>query len=244
MLTYDDHVPVSVVDRFRQAGRAVVSRMPQLSATVRNVQWMARRDKSQGGEQGLLARHLPASGTYLEIGAFQPVMMSNSWSLARRGWRGWSIDANAEYAVQWRRFRPSSTFRCLAITPDDRDGASFFVFDDWRGAVSSLDEDHVKRWSDTWGVTYTSVTVPSATIERVLAEFHRSFGGAPTLLLMDCEGMDGPLARSMVLTADPSLWPRFLLIEVDDPRLLPVEILRHFRVIDVSGPSALLERSA
>lgn len=168
----------------------MVARRPQLAASARNIQWMARRDKSQGGEQGLLAKHLPTAGTYLEIGAFQPVMMSNSWSLARRGWTGWSIDANADYAVQWRRFRPSSTFRCLAVTPDEQADASFFRFDDWRGAVSSLDEDHAQRWSAQWGIDYARVSVTSATIVSVLSEFHRSLGSAPTVLLMDCEGLD------------------------------------------------------
>ncbi len=51
------------------------------------------------------------NGTYLEIGANEPVLMNNSYNLSTQfGWKGVSIEFDPQYKPLWKKQRPKDKF--------------------------------------------------------------------------------------------------------------------------------------
>ena len=50
------------------------------------------------------------TGTYLELGASEPVYMNNTWLLEQFGWHGISIDFRDELESQWETMRPGARY--------------------------------------------------------------------------------------------------------------------------------------
>lgn len=198
------------VDRSR-----VLAGLPQQPRDfVRNLRNLPRRDKSQYGEQALLARHLPATGTYLEIGAYQPVILSNTWALSRQGWRGWSIDAEGSYRTQWRIFRPGDEFmECAVVAEPDVDEVALYAPTTGVGNTASLSREHVDSFVADPSREVSARRVPAIGVAALFRAFVEVFGGGPLLLLMDCEGLDATLMRAIVTQVPQAHWPRYLLIE-------------------------------
>src|SRR6516162_6481132 len=54
-------------------------------------------------------------GFYVDVGAFHPMLLSNTYDFYRKGWRGLCIDANPEVAGLFSRFRPKDAFIHSAV---------------------------------------------------------------------------------------------------------------------------------
>ena len=62
---------------------------------------------SQFGEDAVLQHLLKKStGTFVDIGAYHPVLYSNTYAFYRRGWSGIVIDPNPRFKKLYRLFRP------------------------------------------------------------------------------------------------------------------------------------------
>jgi len=72
---------------------------------------------SQFGEDRLVASLFPKDhvGTYVDVGAFHPIYLSNSYAFYRRGWRGIAIDANPDVSAFFTRWRPEDKFVHAAV---------------------------------------------------------------------------------------------------------------------------------
>tara|TARA_B100000787_G_C16138141_1_gene270656 strand:- start:210 stop:902 length:693 start_codon:yes stop_codon:yes gene_type:complete len=49
-------------------------------------------------------------GSYLEIGAYQPTYINNTYAMYLNGWRGVCIDGNNSFAEDWKSLRPEDIF--------------------------------------------------------------------------------------------------------------------------------------
>jgi hypothetical protein len=241
------HVPAGAVPYAGSMSgpiRRLAMRLPvQPRDFLRNVAYLLRSDASQFGEQAMLAAHLPPLGTYLELGAYQPVVLSNTWSLSRRGWRGWSVDANDTYRTQWRIFRPRNTFIHAAVLPDDDHGAVTLYHDrSGVGNTSSLLRDHLARHVTDLDAGLVQEAVPAIGIGRLLQGFIAKYGARPDLLHVDCEGLDVRLVEGLLAHVAPQDWPDFLLIEVFEPQWSVPEGWPYREIARV-GLSVLMRRS-
>lgn len=211
---------------------------------VRNARYLLRRDTSQYGEQALLAAHLPPTGTYLEIGAYQPVVLSNTWSLRRRGWRGWSIDAEGSYALQWKLFRRGDTFIHAAVLPVGGRTSATLFFDTSRvGNTSSLLREHVEQWATSASSEVTSQTVPAIAITELFDRFRDRFGHGPHLLHLDCEGLDVELLDAILAGVRPQSWPQHVLVEDLVGDLVAKRVAGSYAEVGRAGHSVLLRRT-
>jgi len=97
---------------------------------------------SQCEEDQIIAALLPPPlvGTYLDIGAGEPVQCSNTWSLYQRGWRGLLIEPFPEFILQLLRQRPGD--RVFPVAASNQTGLIPFYVD---GTVSSC----IRGWSST-----------------------------------------------------------------------------------------------
>jgi FkbM family methyltransferase len=58
----------------------------------------------------------PGPGTYLDIGAGNPVVGSNTYHFYRKGWRGIGVDASDYLSSAWRLVRPKDKFIQAAVS--------------------------------------------------------------------------------------------------------------------------------
>lgn len=226
----------------REFRSGVGGRFPRFADFLWNARFLLRKDRSQFGEARLLKDHLPDRGLYLELGCYQPVMYSNTWGLGR-GWRGWSVDAEPRVAVQWRIFRPRATFIHRAVSPSPAiDSVTLYRFPRDVGVLSSVDSEFAKKSADSAKRSWTKLTVATEYLPSLLERFVTRWGDRPTLLAMDCEGIDTDLIRCMLTHAPDHRWPLFLLVEgrgaVIDSLLPPDRWAR----LGTAGPSQLFKR--
>src|SRR3989304_2562059 len=68
------------------------------------------------GEDAILQTLLKAqNGFFVDVGAFDPILYSNTYALYRRGWSGIVIDPNTALRPPYRLFRRRDTFVGAAI---------------------------------------------------------------------------------------------------------------------------------
>ena len=60
------------------------------------------------------------SGKYLEIGAYHPTRLSNTYRLYKKGWRGSVVEANPEVKNIFTKIRPEDKFYNFGISSDNK----------------------------------------------------------------------------------------------------------------------------
>jgi FkbM family methyltransferase len=142
-------------------------------------------------------------GCYVDVGAFHPMTVSNTYGFYRRGWRGLCIDANPDIAGLFARFRPDDIFIYSAIGRETGQ-IEMALFAD--GAFNCLAEqmanvpDDVRR-------TARLVKVPINPLASILAERNIK---EIDFLNVDCEGND----LNVLLSNDWSRWkPTVICVE-------------------------------
>lgn len=83
---------------------------------------------SQGQEDRLLniLFHDLSQGTYVDVGAHDPVSLSNTYFLYSKGWKGICLDPNDAFSSRYREVRPRDTL--LHIAASDFEGEAGFNF--------------------------------------------------------------------------------------------------------------------
>ena len=67
---------------------------------------------SLDGGDTIVANLLPdvESGTYIDVGSNDPIVISNTYYFYRKGWNGLAIDANHQFEKSWKHSRPRDKF--------------------------------------------------------------------------------------------------------------------------------------
>ncbi len=79
-------------------------------------------------------------GIYVDVGAYQPILYSNTHALYLKGWNGLSIDPNPNLKILYRIFRKRDAFANFAT--GDIGKNKYFMFSD--GAYNTLNENVAK----------------------------------------------------------------------------------------------------
>lgn len=154
------------------------------------------------------------SGTFVEIGAYDGVTVSNSYGLAARGWAGILVEPNPEFARRCRTnlmHFPNCQVVETAVGAPGRD----FVELHLAGPMTTanpllLNEYRNVPWAKDH-VTVRSVQVPCITLDQLL----RNLGACPgfDLLIVDVEGFEAEVFRGFSLDQ----WkPTMMVIELAD----------------------------
>lgn len=80
-------------------------------------------------------------GVYVDVGAYQPLLYSNTHALYLRGWHGLSIDPNPNLKILYKIFRRRDIFANFAIGNARKN--TYFMFSD--GAYNTLDENIAQK---------------------------------------------------------------------------------------------------
>ncbi len=134
----------------------------------------------QDGEDAILASLLPQDhGTYVDVGAGDPVENNNTWTFYQRGWRGLLIEPLDQHVRRLVEERPYDVIRQRAIgdVPIDDTLRPMRIL----GQLSSFRED--------WRIVEEGIGfVPCIRLDRLLAKFPQ-FREAQ-LCSIDVEGLE------------------------------------------------------
>jgi FkbM family methyltransferase len=142
-----------------------------------------------------------SDGYFVEVGANDPQIESQSWHLERAGWSGILIEPQPDLAERLKRERTATVFSVACSSPD-RAGTMMHLH--VAGAFSSFAPDLMVTGVQAEG----GIDVPVRTLDDILAE-----ACAPQpidLLSVDVEGHELDVLRGF----DFSRWqPRLILLE-------------------------------
>jgi FkbM family methyltransferase len=143
------------------------------------------------------------TGCYVDVGAFHPMLLSNTYTLYRKGWRGLAIDANPDVAALFARFRPADTFIHSAVG-GEQGSIEMAMFENgtFNCTIDQMDKvpERIRR-------NARRVTVPINSLAAILTERKVQ---SVDFLNVDCEGNDLKVLQSN----DWSRWrPKVICVE-------------------------------
>jgi hypothetical protein len=160
------------------------------------------RSFSQCGEDLIVAFILGYLGvrdvTYLDIGAFDPILINNTYLFYSRGFSGVLVEPNPVMCEKLRSVRPDDVTLTAGIGVEDVREADFYQMSDpsWN-TFSKEEADHQVKITKGEIFIEKVVKMPLLDINRVMAEH---FGGAPTFVSIDAEGMHLDLVKAIDYT--------------------------------------------
>ncbi len=140
-------------------------------------------------------------GYFVEVGANEPRVRSQTWHLEQAGWTGVLIEPQPDLARELRALRTAKVFAVACSGPEHEGGTLPLHV---AGPLSSLDRSGMAPGANPEAV----IQVPIRTVDSVLTE-----AGAPThfdFLSIDVEGHEIEVLRGF----DIARWqPRLILLE-------------------------------
>lgn len=162
---------------------------------------------SQRGEDILLDYFIQykKDGFYVDVGAYDPVSISNTYKFYKRGWDGIQIEPNPVRSKLFRRYRPRTTTLMIGIGPEETIGTFYHFQEESLCTFSKESAEHSQSLGNTLLDTQQIPMLPLRTV------FEKHLGNnAIDILSVDTEGFD----MEVLQTND---WQKFR------PRLIVVE---------------------
>ena len=165
---------------------------------------------SQNSEEAAILAACPESiGRFLDIGAWNPIDMSNTRALFERGWGGVMIEPSplpfAKIQAGYADVSHRITVINAAVRIEDVESVEMWITED---AVSTSDETVHHRWRNTAKYDPERMTVPVITLERIFAE-HGEFD----FVNIDTEGSSVDLCLRLLALGHR---PRCICVEHDE----------------------------
>jgi FkbM family methyltransferase len=168
--------------------------------------------QAQHGEDRWLEAYFKGEpGFFVEVGAYDGIVLSNTYFLESIGWSGILIEPDPAKAARCRANRPKArVYECAAVASDATKSITFNVVEGGEvySAAGELTELQQKRLQG-WGLTPKPMTVAARTLDSMLAEV------APPrvdFVSIDVEGGEVDVLRGF----DLARWrPRVVMVEVN-----------------------------
>ena len=179
---------------------------------------MKYRYFSQNGEDYLLwnLSEYKETGFYVDVGAFDGVHLSNSFSFEQQGWSGICIEPHPTYFQLCKQSRPGAL--CLNVAcvgSDDVDRTEFYV--EKLGLLSGIQgdrEDDIRARYKKRGLKFKGfkrITVPAATLGAILTK-HVPPETEIDFISIDVEGTELEVLQGINLS---QFRPRVIVIEAN-----------------------------
>ena len=156
---------------------------------------------------GLRARGARA-GVFVDIGANDPVRLSNTWRLYKHGWSGIAIEPDPDLCARFARKRPRDLVVCAAVGEREED-LTFHRF--YESALNTLDPDVAARAESRGWKIMSRELVRVRRLNAILEEHASRIAAGIDLLSIDAEGFDLAILRGLDLQR---FRPRLVVFEV------------------------------
>lgn len=115
-------------------------------------------------------------GTFFDVGAFEPIQISNSHHFYMNGWTCYCFEANPENVVKLEEHRPKEHIFPYAISDTDSDSIKFHkVYSgstNWTASFSAIEISSEYKatfgWNDNWYVE--EIIVPQKKLDSIIKE--------------------------------------------------------------------------
>ena len=194
---------------------------------------------SQNSEEQHIARIVgDQPGRFLDIGAYNPKLFSNTRALYERGWSGVMVEASPgpfmdlfiEYGKDDR-----VELVCAAVAP----AHGLLRFHHSEAGVGTSDQSHYQKWRDKAefdGRFFAPTVMP----EDLIRQFGKDFD----FINIDVEGGSADLFRHMLLLEPTHIRPKCWCIEHDSrhAELTPIAILNGYVQYHLNGENVIYAR--
>jgi FkbM family methyltransferase len=157
-------------------------------------------------------------GCIVDIGAFRPIVFSNSYLLHEQGWRSINIDPTPGSMILFNKIRPRDANLEIAIGPENTTG-TFYLFGK-PSVWNTMDKASATIAEAKTRLAPKEIQIPIRRLETILDEHLGE--DAFELLSIDAEGFDLEVLKSNDFS---KYRPRLILIEAHDVKIN--EIGRH-----------------
>jgi FkbM family methyltransferase len=131
---------------------------------------MEKKFYSQNDEQEYIEYYFSNydNGYFLEIGAFDPKVFSNTRILVEKGWNGVYVEPSPSCAEKFRiEYENNPKIELIEAAIGNFDGLGNF-YDSQGDAISSTDLSHKIRWEQGNNVVYKELEVKFISVETLL----------------------------------------------------------------------------
>ena len=136
--------------------------------------------------------------TYMDVGAHDPVKINNTYFFYRGGFRGVLVEPNVEMCKLLRAVRPADMTLEAGIGVTAARQADYYVMTDSAWNTFSKEEaEHMTRATGGGIKVQRVIKMPLLEINDVMA---KHFGGAPTFLSIDAEGLHLAILKTIDFT--------------------------------------------
>ncbi|WKZ32537.1 MAG: FkbM family methyltransferase [Thermodesulfobacteriota bacterium] len=151
---------------------------------------------SQCGEDIIIAGVLAALGikrpTYIDIGAFNPVYLSNTYFFYQKGSNGVCIEPNRVLCKNIQRKRPKDICINMGIGLSAAAEAPFYIMNE--ATLSTFSKEEAERMCSYGNLSIEKViTIPLITLVEVIEKYLK---GCPNFISLDVEGLDLEILKS------------------------------------------------
>jgi FkbM family methyltransferase len=160
---------------------------------------------AQDGEDVLVESLLrKRNGFYVDVGAYHPILYSNTYSFYKRGWQGIVIDPNARIKPLYGFFRPRDRFVANGVSDKD-EVRTYYAFSD--GAYNTFSEvDAEERMKNPYLKFVEKKEIPCRTLASIIKEQNVT---TIDFMTIDVEGLDLMVLQSH----DWTIRPRVIAVE-------------------------------
>lgn len=150
------------------------------------------------------------TGTYLDIGAYDPHRLSNTKRFYDRGWRGCNIEPDPRRFQNFLKARPNDINLNVGLSAS---AGKLVFFDIAPGALSTFSERRAKELREMGARIRKEIEIPVVTMKDVFAEHFKNV--SVDFCSIDTEGLDLEILKSNDWN---EFRPRVMCVEVS---LLP-----------------------
>lgn len=192
---------------------------------------------SQSTEESVILEHCPATGTFLDIGAYDPRVFSNTRALYERGWSGVMVEPSPEpFLNLLREYGNDPRIRLINAAVTARVGhvrplLKLFATAD---ALSTTLETLRDRWGQNGGF-YGSFLCADVSLEQILCLLDT----AVRFVSIDTEGHSVEIFRRLVELAGPHC----VCVEHEDRKSDILAAAPRYRVVHETTENLILVRS-
>ncbi len=154
---------------------------------------------SQFGEDviitSMLRRYGIESVTYLDIGANEPIMGSNTYGFYLRGNRGVLVEPNKDLCDVLKSTRPGDTVLNFGIGGAVESEADYYMFGTDHTHINTFSAEEARNYEKEGFPIKAVVKVPLKNINNIIRDHLND--KAPTLLSVDVEGLDEEILKTL-----------------------------------------------
>jgi hypothetical protein len=166
--------------------------------------------------EALLKKKITYRGFYVEVGCNEPIFISNTFSLYKKGWIGVCIDANQQLINKFKKVRHRDICICALVSNELTD-LEFITYTN--PVLSSVDKDLREAYIAEGQEIISQKMMKTQTLSSLLD----SYGNIPKdfdLLAIDAEGSDFSILQSLDLN---KYIPTLIVLETEEIAIKDVE---------------------